>query len=174
MELRNTIEIDAPAPRVWETLGEQFMHIGAWASPITSSCPVGRAAPEVGSMRACTIAAFGPFNAGDIQEKLIAFDRDQMTFEYEAQKGLPRFVARAVNRWCVVRLDERRSLVRTHATLTLRGPAALLSCVLRVQMEASGARVLDELKHYVELGVPHPRKRAAASSAVPRAPHASG
>lgn len=159
MELRNEVEIAAPAARVWHTLGERFMHVGEWAAPITSSCAVGASEPTAGAMRACTIAPFGPMKAGVVRERLVRFDAATMSFEYEAVSGMPRFVARAVNRWTVVRIDEHRSRVCVHATLLLRGPMVLLGCVLRWQFNAAGAKVIEELRHFVETGESHPRKR---------------
>ncbi|MCL2449161.1 MAG: SRPBCC family protein [Polyangiaceae bacterium] len=164
MELRSEITIEAPPERVWHALGERFMHIGEWAAPITSSCPVGPSEPGVGMSRACTITPFGPARAGVVKERLTRFDRERMVFEYEALEGLPSFVARAVNRWSVARLGEGRSVVRIHATLTLRGPMRLFGRLVEWQVRSGGARVTEELKYFVENGTPHPRKVAASKA----------
>lgn len=160
MELRNEIIIEAPAERVWHTLGERFMHVSEWAAPITASCPVETAGPGVGVTRSCNIAPFGPVKAGVVKERLTRFDREAMAFEYEALEGMPSFVGHAVNRWSVSRVDDRRSQLRVHATLTLRGPMTLLGCVIKWQLESGGAKVAEELKYFVENGKPHPRKLA--------------
>jgi hypothetical protein len=170
MELRSEIAVDAPAGAAWEILGERFHDIGSWAAPITSSCSVGHDGAVAGATRACSIASFGPFEAGTIKERLIAFDSERMAFEYEALEGMPSFVAQAVNRWSVHPLDDARSVVRIHATLTLRGPIVLLSWLLRWQMQRGGVRVLEELRYYVEHGRPHPRKLAAVAKALGRPP----
>lgn len=164
MELRNEITINAPARAVWETLGEQFMRMGEWAAPITSSCAVGLADPDVGGTRACTHAALGPFKPGVVKERLTRFDRAQMVLEYDALEGMPRFVAHAANCWSVTRIDDSRSLVRIHARLTLRGPVRLLACLIRWQLQSVGGRVVEELKYFIENGTPHPRKLAASGS----------
>jgi hypothetical protein len=163
MELRNEIVIDAPASTVWQVLGERFMDIGDWAAPITSSCPVAEARPAVGVARACYVAGFGPVKAGTIIERLTVFNREGMFFEYEALDGMPRFVARAVNRWSAHAIADGRCLVRIHATLTLRGPVALFGCLVKSQMQSGGKRVAEELKYYVEQGKVHPRKLASAA-----------
>jgi uncharacterized protein YndB with AHSA1/START domain len=167
MEIRNEIIIEAPAERVWHALGERFMHVSEWAAPITASCPVGASEPGVGVTRSCNIAPFGPVKAGVVQERLTHFDREAMAFEYEALKGMPTFVGNAVNRWTVHRVDDRRSLLRIHATMTLQGPMALLGCVIKWQLESGGAKVAEELKYFVENGRPHPRKRAAVAPSLP-------
>lgn len=161
MEINDEIEIDAPAERVWAVLGERFMHVSDWAAPITSSCPVGPGAPGVGATRACSIAPVGPVKAGVVKERLTKFDREQMSYEYEAIEGMPGFVAAATNRWTVVRVDDGRSVVRIQATLTLRGPAKLLGWLMKWQFRSVGVRVAEELKYFVENGKPHPRKLAA-------------
>ncbi len=167
MELRNDIFIEAPAERVWHALGERFMHIGEWAAPITASCPVGSAEPGVGVMRSCNIAPFGPVKAGVVKERLTRFDRAAMAFEYEALEGMPRFIRHAVSRWSVSRVDDRRSRLRIHATVVLRGPMALLGCVIKWQLQSGGAKVAEELKYFVENGWPHPRKLAVAAPSLP-------
>lgn len=161
MELRNEIMIEAPAERVWHALGERFIHVSEWAAPITASCPVGTAEPGVGVTRSCDIAPFGPVRAGVVKERLTRFDREAMALAYEALEGMPSFVGQAVNRWSVARVDDRRSRLRIHATLTLRGPMALLGCIIKWQLARGGAKVAEELKYFVENGTPHPRKLAS-------------
>lgn len=173
MDLHCQIEVDAPADRVWEVLGARFAHVGEWAAPIESSCHVGEvASPGVGSSRHCTTRRFGPFAAGAVEERLVRFDAGARTLTYEAVRGLPRFVRRAVNCWTVTPLGPHRSLVVSTAVLELGGPVGLLRCPLAWQLERSGARVAQELKYFVERGVPHPRKLDAARAPRPAAaPH---
>lgn len=164
MDLRNEIAIDTPAGAAWDALGERFMHIGDWAAPIHSSCPLEQGELGVGAVRACYIARFGPVKPGTITERLTMFDRGSMSFEYEALEGMPGFVARATNRWSVHPVDEHRCIVRIHAQLTLRGPVVLLHCLLKWQMQVGGARVAEELKYYLERGRVHPRKLKALAA----------
>ena len=168
MELRNEIVIEASAERVWEALGERFMDVSVWAAPITASCPVGAAEPGVGVIRSCEIAAFGPVKSGVVKERLTRFDREAMALEYEALEGMPSFVGHATNRWRVARLHEHRTRLHIHATLTLRGPMALLGCVVKWQLESGGAKVAEELKYFVENGSPHPRKLRSRREAPAR------
>jgi hypothetical protein len=85
-----------------------------------------------------------------------------MTLTYESAEGMPAFVSKAISRWCVHPETATRCVVRTHATLTLRGPIRLLQMLLRLKLRQNGARVLDELRYRVEYGRPHPRKLATA------------
>jgi len=158
MELVAEVDIDAPAREAWMVLGERFAHIGEWATPITTSSLQGE--PCVGAVRICQIARFGPVAPGTIHERLTAFDPATMSFEYESIQGMPAFIQRAVNRWSVHARGDGLSTVRSHATLELRGPIRLLGFLLAWRMRAGGRRVLDELKHQIEHGRPHPRKLA--------------
>jgi len=161
MELRGEVIIDAPPRAAWAVLGERFGQIGEWAVPITASSLEGE--PRVGAVRDCHIAGFGPVKPGVIRERLIAFEPERMAFAYEAVEGMPKFVARAINRWSIHPRDQGGCEVRTHATLQLRGFFALFGFVLKRKMERDGARVLEELRHRVEHGRPHPRKVAVAA-----------
>jgi hypothetical protein len=164
MDLRAEVIIHAPAPVVWAVLGERFGQISQWAAPITSSALAGP--PGVGAVRTCHIAGFGPIKPGAIKERLIAFDPEARSFTYAAIDGLPGFVKRAINRWSVHARGERLCLVRTHAALELRGPMRSLGFYLERRLQADGSRALDELRHYIEEGRPHPRKLRAVAQAI--------
>lgn len=159
MELNAEVVISAPAKAAWVVLGECWGHIGRWAAPITVSFLDGE--PCVGAVRVCRTARFGPVAPSIIKERLLEFDNASMSFAYEAAAGMPKFIEHAVNRWSVHALDDGRCVVKTRATVELRGPMALLGFLLQRSLKANGARVLDELRHRVEQGTPHPRKVAA-------------
>lgn len=159
MELNGEVIINAPAHAAWAVLGICWGHIGRWAAPITASSLDGE--PCAGAVRTCHIARFGPVPPGIIKERLLAFDSDAMSFAYESIEGMPRFIEGAVNRWSVHALGDGQCVVRSRATVRLRGPMVLLGFLLERSFRANGARVLDELRHRVEHGSPHPRKVAA-------------
>ncbi len=159
MEIKTEIVVNAPGHAAWAILGNCWGHIGRWAAPITASFLDGE--PSVGAVRTCHIARFGPVPPGLIRERLLAFDAQSMSLAYEAFEGTPKFIERALNRWSVHVLDEDRCAVRSHATVQLRGAMSLLGPLLRRNFTANGTRVLDELRHRVEHGTPHPRKVAA-------------
>jgi len=131
-----------------------------WAAPITRSTL--DAAPGPGAVRTCHVRGFGPVPAGVVHERLLTFDVAGRSLSYEAD-GLPGFIARAVNRWSVTAQGEGACTVRAQATLTLRGPMRPLGWLVRSRLRASATAVLDELRHHLETGTPHPRKLAAAA-----------
>lgn len=163
MELHAEISVHAPAAAAWRVVGERFGHIGDWAAPI--GCSTMEDAPEVGAIRSCHIERFGPVPAGVIRERLIAYDAAHMRLEYVADSGMPSFFANAINRWSVAADGDAACIVRTHATLELRGPMVVLGPLLAWRFRADGARVLEELKHHIENGTPHPRKQQAIARA---------
>lgn len=159
MELKAEVVVNAPAGAAWAIIGEHFGRIGEWATPISASSLDGD--PCVGAVRTCHIAGFGPVKPGVIRERLVAFDPVSRSFAYEAAEGMPRFFGYAINRWSVHALDDRRCVVRIHATLQLRGPMRMLGLLLKIKMSRDSRGVLEELCHRIEAGTPHPRKLEA-------------
>jgi len=159
MELHAHLDIAAPAAAVWHLIGERFGDIGQWAVPITSSSLDG--VPAVGAVRQCHVAGFGPVPPGVIHEKLTVFEPASMRFEYAAVRGMPAIIKRATNRWQVVPAGPQACVVRIHATMALRGLAALTAPLMKWRMINDSKLVLEELKHRAEHGQPHPRKSAA-------------
>lgn len=156
MNLRAEVIIDAPSTAAWAVLGERFAHIDQWAGPITTSTFDGELG--LGAVRTCHFLGFGPVAPGVVRERLIDFDPERLTLAYESIDGMPQFIQKAVNRWSVEAIGQTRCLVRSRATLKLRGPIVLVSLLFRWRMQVNAARVLDELRYQVERGQPHPRK----------------
>jgi hypothetical protein len=159
MDLRVEVEVNAPAADAWRILGDCWEHIGLWAAPITASVLDGELC--AGAVRTCQIARFGPVAPGVIKERLLEFDADARALAYETIAGMPGFIGRATNRWSVHARPGGTCVVRSHATVTLRGPLTLVEPILKRTFRSNGARVLEELRHRVETGRPHPRKVAA-------------
>ena len=166
MEMRAELRIDARPGAAWAVIGEQFGQVGDWACPITDSSIDGP--PGAGVVRTCHIAGFGPVGPGVITERLTLFDPAGRSLEYEAAEGMPSFIVRAVNRWSVHAGPGGTCVVRVHATLTLRPWARALGPLLRWRMRAASRQVLDDLRHRVETGLPHPRKAAALAGCGPQ------
>lgn len=167
LEIETEIEIDAVPALVWATLGERFMHYEDWAGPIEWSRAAAPSPLGVGSQRLCQMRGFGPVKPGTLTEQLVTFDADTFSLSYEVVAGMPSFVSRSRSDWWIEALGADRSRVCVRASLTLHGALALASRLLRAQLRARGSEVLEELKHWLERGVPHPRKRAAQRDGLP-------
>jgi hypothetical protein len=164
MELRAETIIHAPANAVWAALGTRFGRIDEWAAPIAASKMDGEA--HVGAVRTCQFTGIGPFKPGIVQEQLTEFDAETMNLAYVAVDGLPTFAEGAVNRFSVHALSDDRCLVRSQATMQLRGPMRMFSWLVRHRLERVGSQVLDELRYFVERGRPSPRKLQSAARAA--------
>lgn len=154
MHIERHIDIAAPADRVWEVLGRGFTHVGLWASAIPSSI----ATPD-GDGRVCSVA--GAPGIDTVEERLTAYDDPTRTLTYVADSGMPGAIGAASNTWRVEPLGAGSSRVTTAAAIEVVGPARFAGPLLRLAFGALGRRTLGDLKHYVERGVPSPRKQRA-------------
>jgi hypothetical protein len=98
---------------------------------------------------------------GRIREKLLEFDASSFALTYQVIEGFPFFVRRGVNRW-TLSAEGNRTRVRSNAEITTKGPiGALMLPMMKMQMGRLMRKTFDDLKFYVEHGVPHPRKQGA-------------
>lgn len=150
------ITVEAAADAVWEVIGRRFDRIGEWATAIPASVALessalAPAAPVAG--RVCTTGV--PFVAR-VTEALVAYDDAGRTLTYEAT-GLPRFVTAARSTWTVTALSPEWSRVTLEARFETRGTIGRLA--MAIQIRLAGRRLAEDLRHYVEHGIPSPRKR---------------
>ena len=117
MEIKTTLDIDAPASAVWKVLGEQFADVGEWASSINKSSidgPLGK-----GAVRTCDLKAFGPVPAGKVTEELTKFEHESRSLTYVVLSGVPGFMRFVENVWTVDELDDNRARVTILCTFRL-------------------------------------------------------
>ena len=157
VKLSSETIVEASADRVWEVVGHQFAHIGEWARAI----PASRARDEAGATAAPVagrVCETGVSMFPEVEETIVAYNEATRTLSYVGA-GLPAFVAEARNRWEVTPIDDHHARVRLDATVQTRGILGqLLAVPFRLWARRSGARMLDDLKHYVEHGRPSPHK----------------
>lgn len=171
MQITKQAIIAASAEDVWRVLGHEFEQIGVWAAAVPASQEATGTAPPAGCPvggRTCQ-TTMGMFP--EVEERIVAYDEARRTLTYEPVRGMPGFVASARNTWRVVAVDESRSEVSFAATVATRGIAGrLIGIALRLQMSREGVRVLHDLRHYVQHGMPSPRKQRQLNRLV-RASH---
>lgn len=161
IELRTEVELDVPASEAWRVLGEGFGSIGDWASGLRSSS-LDRDV-EVGALRTCELRAFGPFPSGRIIEELLEFDRDAMRFTYAPTSGMPPMFETAKNRWSVESVGQDRCRVKSHASVDVHWWALPLAGFFGRGIRSSVNGFVEEMRHRIETGEAHPRKRASTS-----------
>ncbi len=157
MKIITEIVIDRPVAAVWEVVGTRFGDAHLWASSITYSEGYGSSiGGQVCESRVCDVQGMGR-----IREKLLKFDPSRYTLTYEVIEGFPFFVRRGVNCWSLSAEGDRTRL-RSSAEITAKGLiGALMLPMMKMQMVRVMRKTFDDLKFYVEHGVPHPRKQGA-------------
>jgi len=154
MKITTEIIINKPTLDVWEIAGNQFGSAHIWASALTHTEGSGRKMTEqVCESRTCDIKGMGR-----IHERLLEFDAKNFVLTYEVTNGFPFFVERGINRWMMTP-EGSVTRLQSVAEITTRGfVGTLMAPLMKMQMKRLMHRLLEDLKHYVETGVPHPRK----------------
>ena len=166
-QLTSDIVIDAPAEQVWQVVAHRFDHIGDWATAVPASTSTVTANPPVGAPVAARVCHTGIRAVPQVTETIIGYDEALRTLTYEAMQGMPAFVSLARNTWRFTPLDSTRTLVAFEARLEVHGLLGRLGRRwLLVPARRTGQYVLADLKHYIEHGVPSPRKQRRAGRVV--------
>lgn len=154
MKITTEIFINKPTLDVWEIVGNQFGSAHIWASALTHTEGSGRKMTEqVSENRTCDVKGMGR-----IREKLLEFDPNNFALTYEVTNGFPFFVERGINRWTMTP-EGSSTRLQSVAEITIQGFVGMLMApLMKMQMKRLMHRLLEDLKHYVETGVPHPRK----------------
>lgn len=146
--------IDRPAADVWRILGDGYSEISKWARAVTHSEGPAERSCQVGDVRSCTVAGMG-----ELREKITEFDPTTYVLAYEVTEGLPPVIRKGSNSWRLAPEGERTRLLMT-GEAELRFPFGLiLAPFLRLKLGRLFRDTVEDLKHYVETGQPHPRKR---------------
>lgn len=150
MRLHFSTNIDAPATEVWHKLSYGFGETGQWTSLIDSSAMIGE--PGVGAHRECRIGN------KVLTEHITRMDHNHMIVDYDLVKGSPPIVKKGSNQWSVVTLSERSCRLEMTPNIQMKWWAAFLGPLVVMGLKKSMPTVLEEFKHWVEKGHPHPRK----------------
>jgi O-acetylhomoserine/O-acetylserine sulfhydrylase-like pyridoxal-dependent enzyme len=160
MKITTEILIDKPAAAVWEVLGTQFGAAFLWASILNHTEGHGqKISGQVCESRTCDIQGMGR-----TIEKLTAFDPAAHALTYQVMEGFPFFVERGVNRWRLAEEGGRTRVVSDAEIVTKGVIGVLMGPMMKMQMSGMMRRTLEDLKYYVERGVPHPRKQKAMAT----------
>lgn len=157
MQVIKTNEIQASVGQVWEVIGSGFPDADQWASAVyQSSARVDGAklsdAPFSG--RTCETSI------GAARETILLYDEGAGRISYEAQADkMPGFVRKLVADWRIDPVNAGTVRVEMKLTVDLKPPFNfIMPPMMRLQMGPLVAKTLEELKHFVEQGTPHPRK----------------
>lgn len=161
MHMKSTITINKPATDIWKTLVDDFDKVHDWMVSIksTEKMTEGQAvpgAPMIGRIAAIGVGAPGSF----LDETITKVDNNEMLLVVDTQlrsvsKGMP---LRGYTCEIVVdQVSETESEVSWSTSAHIRLFGYLLYPAIKKGLDAGMYRSLEELKHYVETGMQHPR-----------------
>jgi hypothetical protein len=158
MRIQRSIDVNASATDAWALLADGFGDIGAWTTAVDSSNLIGDRV-EVGAERRC--GASGPLSGdGVVVERVTAFDRDAMTYSYEAVRGLPRFMKSARSTLSVTPLAGNQCRIQADGHIALPWWLVPLGPVVSMGVGYAIRKFLRDLQYRLERGVPRPEAAA--------------
>ena len=156
--ISRSIDINVSAQELWSKTAEDFGGIDKWIASVADvSLTPADNGEALGTERVCV----SPF--GETHETMVIYDESNLHFAYEIE-GLPPIVARGVNNWIITPQNENRSSIEFRLEIEF-APIAddEMKAGFEHQIGDLLGQAVEELKHYVETGEPHPRKLTAMS-----------
>ena len=152
MEIKVQVTINKPIADVWEVMGNQFGHAHLWSSNFQSSKPGGEAKFKGidYSYRDTTTP-----NGNTIQE-LTEFDAKNFSLSYEIKTGRPEIARFVSSHWY---LEESAEGIIVYMDSVMEPKMELpaeMAEKIQLGLMASFNQLANELKYYLENGVPHP------------------
>lgn len=159
MQIQESIEITAPIAAVWKVVADDYHKVGYWARAVQSSAENTDAKPVNGSAvggRVCET------DIGPATEVLTHFDASAFHLTYKAHADkMPFFVRGLFGDWRL-RSHGAQTVVEFGFAADLSFPFSLfMPALMKGQFQKAINETLEDLKIYVETGVPHPDKSAA-------------
>lgn len=157
MNITRSIIIDAPLDTVWHTAAHEFDQISVWASLVSDSEAATDGETPAGadlSGRVCST----PF--GKTYEQFETYNEADHSFTYAVSfDKMPGFIKKTTNTWKVEAVGTTQSRLSMSADMDLNlFPGSLMRLPMSFQMGRTLVLNLEEIKHYIETGKPHPRK----------------
>lgn len=150
MKRHYSVDLNVPATSAWAAVHDHFGAAGTWTSLLTSSRMDGPVA--VGGQRVCDSQQFGR-----AVETITKIDKERMILNYAMTEGGPGFVISGRNSWRVQPLTRSTCRVSLSPTIVVTWWARPLLPLMWMGLNQSMAKVMEEFKHWVETGTPHPR-----------------
>ena len=157
LKFSKRIIVNTPAEKVWGVLGRDFANVGNWATLVTHS-EVNTEASVVNNSpvggRLCSTSI------GKISEEFTAYDDQNMSFSFKGVITSIMFTS-VISSNKVSAIDENTSEVLATPQIDLTFLGTLMSPLIKLQLSKAVSGGLDDLKYYVENGMPSPSKLAA-------------
>ncbi|WP_299246333.1 SRPBCC family protein [uncultured Aquimarina sp.] len=147
MKINKTLQVNAPASRVWEVLYTNYGDACHWASTVNES----KKRDVVGSDyegRTCSTVF------GDVSEIIDHADADKMELQYHLD-DTPFIMKAATANWNVKVTSINTSDVTMDLDVTLATiPGLLMGWMIKPKMRKDIFQTLEDLKYYLETGKP--------------------
>ena len=155
IHVQKELLINKKVEDVWEVMGNQFAEVHLWSTNFKDSKPGGSSKfSGLGYSERVTIT-----NRGVTVQELDAFDAANYTLAYHISKGAPSIAAEASAVWSLKSNDDNTTSVRLVFNMKTKGYLGfLMTPLIKIGMGKSATEIAEDLKHYIENGVPHPRK----------------
>ncbi len=144
------VVLNVSATKAWNLLAENYENVGDWATIIPESAARNENGKIVG--RTCSSTY------GDVQEIITSWDKENMTYSYEAD-GLPAMFKSGKNVWKIDPIGDDRSKVKMNLRMEMSAlPGFFMGWMIKSKMAKDLEGLMEDLKHYAETGSPHPKK----------------
>lgn len=145
MVIQKTIQVNAPASKLWEVLWDNYGQVCDWASTVNSPDYREVKGNETGG-RTCVSTW------GEIHEIVDYVNEKNMTYRYHAD-GLPSMMKSARNLWKVKSTGVNTSEVSIDLNIEFATlPKILMGWMIIPKMKKDIDQTLEDLKVYVETG----------------------
>ncbi len=145
MKINKTIQVNAPAKKVWEVLYTNYGDACDWASTVNES----REREVSGSDyigRTCSTVF------GDVSEIIDRADAATMELQYHLD-DTPFIMKAATAKWKVKSLNKDTSSITMDLDVTLATvPGLLMGWMIKPKMRKDIYQTLEDLKYYIETG----------------------
>ena len=163
MRIVKTARINAPIERAWKIMGPNYARAGDWASSVYASGP----RPEKPSIKGAPVyGRVCETSIGPATEALLEYDPENYKIVYDAHaEKMPGFVKGLKNSWQLTPDGPYGTNVHMTFEMNIAAPFnVLMGWMMRLQMGGLLGNAVEEFKHFVETGKPHPRKVKVDSS----------
>ncbi|MEL6676274.1 MAG: SRPBCC family protein [Bacteroidota bacterium] len=168
MKILRKIQINASAEAVWQVLGRDFDRADEWMAVVQNSYQKVEGISVAGAPMIGRICELSHKPTGPVADETITFFDDEnyrMHMRVSPIQGKVPVVKNEVE-ISVKSLGPDLAEVSWDADLELKTAGKLLYPALKAGVGKSFMEVLEELKHFLETGKPHPRKLAKLAKAA--------
>ncbi|MEM7371720.1 MAG: SRPBCC family protein [Bacteroidota bacterium] len=162
MKITRKIIIDKSATEVWDVLGRNFEQADQWMASVPKSYAkvvgtTAEGAPLIGRICELSQKPNGPI----ADETITHYDESQFVMHVNVVPRNGNLPIQQNNVVMSVRpIGDAQAEVSWASDLELKPVGKLLYPIVKVGVAKSFDELLEELKHFVETGTPHPRKVA--------------